>query len=83
MPRSEESGLSIEREREVRGTYIGGFPEHERAIRGGGGSRSPEGVARKSPISAQVRRKSYRGRAYRGTRDYRRGRGIDCLIVLC
>ena len=27
-----------------------------------GGSRSPEGVARKSPISAQVRGKSYRGR---------------------
>ena len=34
MPRSEESGLSIERESEVRGTYIGGFPEPERAIRG-------------------------------------------------
>ena len=30
VPRSEESGLSIEREMEVRGTYIGGFPEPER-----------------------------------------------------
>ena len=34
MPRPEESGLSIDREREVRGMYIGGFPESERAIRG-------------------------------------------------
>ena len=30
MPRPEEAG----REREVRGTYIEGFPESERAIRG-------------------------------------------------
>ena len=34
MPRLEESGLSIERERELRGMYIGGFPEPGRAIWG-------------------------------------------------
>ena len=34
MPRLEEAGISIDRERDVRGTYIGGFPEPERAIRG-------------------------------------------------
>ena len=51
LPSPEEADISIDREREVRGTYIGGFPEPERAIRGGGGgSRSPEGVARKVPL---------------------------------
>ena len=34
LPSPEESGISIDREREVRGTYLGGFPEPERAIRG-------------------------------------------------
>ena len=30
----EESAISIDRGREVSGTYIGGFPEPERAMRG-------------------------------------------------
>ena len=46
MARLEEAGISIYRESEVRGTYIGGFPEPGYS----GDSRSPEGVARKAPL---------------------------------
>ena len=34
LPSPEESDILIDREREVRGTYIGGFPEPEGAIQG-------------------------------------------------
>ena len=53
MPRPEESGISIDREREVRGTYIGGFPEPERAIRGGGLPK-PRGCCAESPVARKT-----------------------------
>ena len=34
MPSPEESGISLNRQKEVRGTYAGGFPKPERVIRG-------------------------------------------------
>ena len=70
LPSPEESGILIDREREVRGTYVGVFPEPERAIRGARGVlRVLRGcaVVRKSP--------PVRARVYRGRR-------LDCLIVL-
>ena len=77
MPSPEESGLSTDRKREVRGTYIGGFPEPERAIRG-----APEAL-RVLRGKVLFLRKCPRARAlYRGKRDCLRGRRLDCFIVL-
>ena len=77
MPRPEESGISIDREREVRGTYIGGFPEPERAIRGGGGLPKPRGCCAESPVAQKVLLggRPVPARAYCGRR-------LDCVIVL-
>ena len=47
MPRPEETGIPLDREREVRGTYIGGFPEPERAIQGGGAPEALRVLRRK------------------------------------
>ena len=58
MPCPEESGISIDREREVRGTYIGGFLEPERAIWGGAEALTVlcgKSCCAKSPASAEER----------------------------
>ena len=77
--------MSRHRRGKTRGGRVGGFPEPERAMRGG--SRNPKRVGRKvldarKILVARLRGKSYRGRSYQSGRDCLRGENYTIIDTL-